>query len=155
MPVPTHKAVADEIISLVKKHEQNADMIKIAELGAGWGGLMRSLAQAFPNAHITGYELSPFAYVFSKLRFLLKTSAELYFKDFFKADLGGYDIIVFYLTPKLTKQLQEKFENDLKPNTLIISNAFPLPDWTPIEIVDVKAIVKTPIYVYRKSHVTL
>jgi hypothetical protein len=45
--------------------------------------------------------------------------------------------------------LKTKFEEELKPDTLIISNTFGITDWEPEEVITLNDIHQTPIYRYR------
>ena len=45
--------------------------------------------------------------------------------------------------------LKEKFEQELKPNAIIISNAFPILEWQAIEQDETNILVKIPVYVYQ------
>ncbi len=45
--------------------------------------------------------------------------------------------------------LKTKFEEELKPNTLIVSNTFRLAGWEPEEVITLNDIHQTPIYRYR------
>ena len=151
MPVPTMPRVKRGILKAITKHiDDNDEHLKIADLGSGWGGVAFSIAKAFPNARITGYEISPSPFWFSKILSQFYKNASITRQNFFDQDLRDYDVLVFYLTPRLTQKLQDKFSDHLKPGTLIISNAFPLPDWQAVEIVEIKGGWPTiPIYTYR------
>lgn len=149
-PVPTLPWVKNKIITLLLKYQNASDVLQIAELGSGWGGLCFQMARRFPNGTITGFEISPFPYWTSKLRqFFSRKDVKFSGHDFFQEDLSGYDVIVCYLSFKHMKWLKDKFEEELKPGTLIISNAFPIPDWEPLETTSTNIFVKIPVYVYR------
>ena len=45
--------------------------------------------------------------------------------------------------------LKTKFEEELKPNTLIVSNTFRLAGWEPEEVITLNDIHQTRIYRYR------
>ena len=63
--------------------------------------------------------------------------------------LDGAEVIVCYLFPEGMRSLKDKFEEELKPNTLIISNTFRLAGWEPEEVITLNDIHQTPIYCYR------
>ncbi len=123
----------------------------IYELGAGWGGLSIALAKTFPAAHIKAYEISPLPLWVAKLRNHLYGIKNLsfYSDNFFDISLDDANAIVFYLSPWHSRKLAEKFSKDLKPGTIIISNAFPLPGWTPIETETLHFALEKNIFIYR------
>lgn len=123
----------------------------IIELGCGWGGLIAGLTRAYPNSRVIGYEGYPPAGFISRLRFRRVKSIKILQQDFFRSDLSGADVIVCYLSHDLMKRLQGKFDSELKPGALVISNAFPLPDWTPIDHIITRKIVPLHVWVYRKT----
>lgn len=145
-PAPTLPWVRTRILKALKTHLKN-DKVFIAELGSGWGGLSASISRAFPKAGLQGFELSPFPYWFSKLR----ESKKIRFtrSDIFDQDLSEYDAIVYYLSPVVADRLSVKFKAELKPATLIVSNAFHLPGFDPVEILETNIGVKIRIYVYK------
>ena len=151
-PVPTLPWVRRKIIALLRHYRTQNTPLKIAELGSGWGGVCFSLAKAFPKSHITGFEISPCPYYYAKIRQLFSKKHVTFTKEsFFEADLSEFDVIICYLPPKHMIWLKEKFETELKPNTLLISNAFPIPDWTPTEEDKTSILVNIPIYVYERQ----
>ncbi|HRQ61578.1 MAG TPA: class I SAM-dependent methyltransferase [Alphaproteobacteria bacterium] len=145
-PAPTLPWVRRKILQALKTHLKN-DKVFIAELGSGWGGLSAAISRKFPAAGVQGFELSPFPYWFSKLR----ESKKIRFTraDIFDQNLAEYDAIVYYLSPVVADRLAEKFREELKPGTLIISNAFKLPGFEPIEVLETNIGVKIRIYVYK------
>jgi trans-aconitate methyltransferase len=145
-PAPTLPWVRAKILKALKTHLKN-DTVFIAELGSGWGGLSRAMSRRFPKAGIQGFELSPFPYWFSKLREGKKIRFTR--SDIFDQDLSEYDAIVYYLSPVVAERLSAKFQAELKPGTLIISNAFQLPGFEPVEILETNIGVKIRIYVYK------
>lgn len=41
-------------------------------------------------------------------------------------------------------ELQKKFEKELRPGSIVVSNVFALPTWKPISVVDNVYLYKTP-----------
>ena len=148
---PTMPWVRKLIINALKKHHPTTnESLNIAELGSGWGGLSFAVAHQYSNAHITGYELSPFPFWVSKIRqFLSRKNVTFERSDFFKTSLKEHDVIICYLSPKHMAWLKPKFEAELKKDAIIISNAFAIPDWTPIDSYSTQHGLKIPVYVYK------
>lgn len=146
-PIPASRRVIKAALELadVKKGET------LYDLGSGDG---RVLLDAVKNHKCrgVGYELILPVFLFSKLKVFLSGGADnikLYFKDFYKADLSGADVIFCYLIPHGMKKLSQKFEKEpLKKGTKIVSFSFKIKDWTPKKVL--KLDKNTPsIYLYE------
>ncbi len=149
-PVPTLPWVKKKILQLLLKHSNKDAPLKIAELGSGWGGVTFQLAKKFPNAHVTGFEISPFPYWYSKIRQTLSHKKVNFTKNsFYDVNLSDFDVIICYLSPQHMAWLKDKFEDELKSDTLIISNAFPILDWPTIDEDETNIFVKIPVFVYK------
>lgn len=147
-PTPTSPIVKKKLLSMLPKLFQG-DVI--AELGSGWGNLAFTLACRFPACKIVGYEISPFPYYFSKIASNRFTLPNLIIerKDFFQIPLHQVSLVVCYLYSGAMYRLKEKFENELAPNTYVISHTFAIPGWIPIRVERADDLYRTPIYLYR------
>lgn len=147
-PVPTLPWVRDQAVKLLRAHYETTAPIKIVDLGSGWGGVMALFAKHYNHAQIDGYELSPWPFYFSRLRFMNRKRLSVYRQDFFAADLSGYDVLICYTHPELMAAFQQKIDT-LKAGALIISCAFPIPNHTPIATQICGKGIETEIYLYR------
>lgn len=139
-PTPSSPAAKKALLELLPSSIEG----KVYELGAGWGGLLKELRDRYPN--VVGFELSPLPWLVCKLRGLPCVR-----KDFFQQDLKEAKLIICYLYPGAMKRLQHKFETELQPGTIIISNTFQIPGWQPQEVRELNDLYKSKIYLYRKS----
>jgi len=146
--------------SKVKKVIENAlpEKIegKVYELGCGWGGLAFQLATHYPDQEILAYEVSPIPWLYTDImrRIYRLPNMTLYWKDFFNESLSDAGLVVCYLYPAAMERLKKKFEAELSPGTVIISNTFAIPGWEPEQVVKVNDFYRTKVYVYRvtESH---
>lgn len=124
----------------------------ICELGSGWGTLVLPLALRYPQCVVIGYESSPIPFFFSKIRacFSRRKNLILLRRDFFKESLSDAALVVCYLYPEAMRILRKKFEDELRPGTIIISNTFGIPGWEPIEVHIIDDMYKTKVYLYRR-----
>jgi len=77
-------------------------------------------------------------------------------QDLFKTDISQASIITMYLLPDTVNLLKDKFQNELKPGTRIVSHDYPLTGWIPEkyvqmdleEKVQISGVTTTLIYLY-------
>lgn len=89
------------------------------------------LAKNNPNSKIVWIELSPFFYIFSKIRayFSWLKNIEIKYWNALNENLIKYDVIYLFALPKAIKtKLQPLFKNSLNKNFRIISYCFQI-DW--------------------------
>lgn len=146
-PMPTSGKVRKIILDASLKASQGT----IFELGSGWGTLLLPLAKGHPRCRVIGYETSPIPYYVSKVRGMISGSDNLKVvrSDFFHEPLHEAALIVCYLYPGAMKMLKQKFDEELKPGTLVISNTFSIPGWEPLEVHVADDMYRTKVYVYR------
>jgi hypothetical protein len=152
-PVPTTPRVAAEIFEscppedLIPAEAGGA----VYELGSGWGHLALALARRFPERAVVGYELSPLPWLVSRLLLRVRPRLNLTLRraDFWDADLGDAALVVCYLYPGAMRRLREKFERELPQGALVVSNAFLVPGWRPLETRHAADQYGTPVYLYR------
>lgn len=125
----------------------------VYELGSGWGTLLIPLAKKYPHCQMTGFETSPLPFWSSRLWLSMTnlSNVKLARKDFFFVDLSDASLIVCYLYPGAMKKLNAKFDAELKPGTLVISNTFAVPEWKAESILEIHDLYRTKIYLYRIS----
>lgn len=116
------------------------------ELGTGTGNVSKKALKM--GALVTGYELSPIAYIWTAISLSLTGQRfKLKMRDFFKEDLSEADVIYTFLTPRTIGRLEKKLRKEAKKRTIVISYAFPMigiPIFKKIE--DGKT---APIYIYK------
>ena len=146
-PMPSSRKAQKAIISAIPPNTHGL----IIDLGSGWGNVAFSLARSFPQATIRGVELSLVPWAVSRIRASLFGSSNLDIQrgDFQDISLDDAEVVVCYLLPGGMASLKAKFEEELKPNTLIVSNTFRLAGWEPEEVITLNDIHQTPIYRYR------
>ncbi len=147
-PMPTSTKARRAMLDLVADARPGV----IYELGAGWGGLAAALARRFPDARVVAIELSPLPWAVCRLRVLLFGPANLRVRwgNALKADLRDADLVACFLCPEVMAPLDSKLADSLKPGTLVLSNAFALPGWQPVDQVRLNDLHRSPIYLYRR-----
>lgn len=145
-PMPTSPKVKKTLIKNLPIDWKGS----ITELGSGWGTLAFVLAKKYPNCSIRAFENSPIPYILSKCRSFLEPHKNLHIlrQNFFDQPLHESSMIVCYLYPGAMIKLKEKFENELKNGTLVISHTFAVPGWSPSKIFEVSDTYHSKIYFY-------
>lgn len=145
-PMPTAPKAKRVLLSNLPSYRQGT----LYELGSGWGTLAFPLAKKYPNCSVVAYENSFVPYYFSRLRLCFSRHKNLHIKkqDFFNKDLSQASMIVCYLYPRAMQKLKKKFETELKKGTLVVSNTFSIPGWTPYKTYEIKDIYHSKIYMY-------
>ena len=146
-PMPTSAKVCRAMLDILPNNIDGA----IFDLGSGWGTLAIPLARQYPNCPVYGYEISPLPWFYSYLRKGISGFRNLRFHryNYLKVDLSAAAIIVVYIHADGMEILKSKFEHELKPGTLIVSNFFQIRGWEPIQTTTVDDIHQTKVYLYQ------
>jgi hypothetical protein len=152
-PMPTTEKAKKKILAAIPRETQGI----IIDLGSGWGSVAIRLAKLLPHCHVIGYETSPVPYLISVIWAWLSGYGNLRFfrKNFFQQDLGQAALIYCYLHPKAMVKLKKKFDDELRPGTIVISNTFAVPGWNPVQVIQQQDIYRTRIYLYVKRPHTI
>lgn len=119
------------ILTILNDLNLNGDE-HVYELGSGKAGFLRAIEQKFGNTKLTGVEYASFPYFLSKLQIILANSKiNLIKKNLFKVDLKPADVIYCFLMPEMMERLEKKIQQECRPETLIISYCFKLPNIEP------------------------
>ncbi len=149
-PMPSSRKAIATFIDLIPDSTDG----KIVDLGAGWGTLAYPIARRFPDATVIGCELSPIPWLYSRAKgiFVRRPNLTLHRQSVFDADLSDVDVVVVFLHPAAMRKLGPKFERELRPGTLVLSNTFVVPTWKATQTHHLgKSWISTSndIYVYR------
>lgn len=124
--VPTSNKRITSVLKLANIKPED----KVAELGSGDGRVVIALARAGGTVH--GYEISPYL-IWRSRRLVNKAgvqkNAQIFFKNFWNANLSQYDVIVLYGIRHIMPRLEKKLQRELKPGTRVISVYFTFPTW--------------------------
>ncbi len=122
---------------------------RFIDLGCGLGGLVAYLARCHPRHRIEGIESAFLPWLVSVLRLARTPGAVCRFGDFWRLDLGDYDVVFAYLSPVPMPALWEKVRREMKPGTLFISYRFPVPGVAAHEVVELGDFARTRLYLWR------
>jgi hypothetical protein len=152
--VPSPQSVVADML----RHADVTDKDFLIDLGSGDGRIVLTAAKVF-GARGFGVEIKDD---------LVKRSNEAAQKeglgdrvkfikqDLFKTDMSEATVITMYLLPDTVNLLKDKFVNELKPGTRIVSHDYPLTGWIPEKYVQmdledkvqISGVTTTLIYLY-------
>ena len=101
----------------------------VYDLGCGDGRIIITAAREY-GARAVGIEIDLLRYLWCQTLITvlrLRGQVRIVYGDFFKQDLRHADIVICYLLQHTNEALQGKFEQDLQPNTRIVSHNFTFP----------------------------
>jgi cyclopropane fatty-acyl-phospholipid synthase-like methyltransferase len=149
-PAPTMPSTRRVVIDLLREHTRDYKTLRLAELGSGWGGLAIKIANSFPCAAVTGFEISPYPRLVSRLMTMFNSRITILCEDFYDHDLTQYDALICYLSPQHMQRIEEKLQK-LQNKPLVISCSFSMPNTTPSEVVTFRQLVTVNVYVYHSG----
>ncbi len=145
--IPTDRKSRRVIINCIRERYKDDVAINIADLGSGYGHLVRDIARDFRNANITGVELLWVPYLGGKVLCKRFKNIKIVKDDILKHDLSPYEVIVFFF--RTDHDLDKKLENEFK-GKLVISNNFPLKYREPDEVIEMKeTFVNRKLFIYN------
>ena len=164
-PMPVSPLVLPVLTEAVRRALPHSEQPVIMEAGCGWGTIVFTLHDAFPQAELHGIELSPVPWLYARFRACLRrvrlwprralrraASSQsvgpviIHRGDLFRHSFRHVDILVTYLSTEHMARLQDR-EEELPP--VVVSVAFALPGRRPDTTLLVPDIYRTPVYIYR------
>jgi SAM-dependent methyltransferase len=129
--VPSSKRAVEAMIRLAKLKAGQ----RVIDVGSGDGRVLFAAAQA--GAQAVGIEINPYLVLWTRLRAFLgpyRGRVRVLWRNLWKADLRGADVVFVYLIPWRMEDLAEKLEDELQPGALVISNSFIFPEWKILQL---------------------
>jgi len=144
--VPTDSETIRKIISELGT-DKPAGPAVIYELGCGPAEFLRQAEKSWPRARLIGVENLFSLYLINKIRLKLQGSQiRLLPANIFSVDLKDADLIYCYLNNAAMARLGEKFAQECRSGTRIVSRSFPMPQFRPEQVLTVR---HKKIFFYR------
>ncbi|XP_043481436.1 ATP synthase subunit C lysine N-methyltransferase [Leptopilina heterotoma] len=122
----------------------------LIDLGSGDGRIVVAAAKSGFKAY--GIELNPCLIAYSKVLALtqgLRSNASFFRGDLFKCNLASYNNVVIFGVSQMMAEIEEKFNNELNKNSVVVACRFPLPNSVPVltvgEGIDTVWVYKVPL----------
>ena len=136
-----------ETISAIINELNIKNQSVVYELGCGQAVFLQSIEANFPKSTLIGVENLSTVYLLNNILLKFKKSQiKLIKKDIFKTNLEKADIIYCYLNNETMKNLGDKFMEECKNSTIIVSRSFPIPQFQPLKSIEIKS---KKIYFYE------
>jgi precorrin-6B methylase 2 len=129
--VPTPEPVVERMLELAKVGPNDV----VYDLGSGDGRIVIAAASKY-GARGVGIDIDP-----NRVREARDNAREagvadrVEFRqgDLFKADIGEATVVTLYLLSSINTKLRPKLLSELKPGTRVVSHAFAMGDWEPVQ----------------------
>lgn len=146
-PMPSSRGMRESVVEEIRRYENHGHVV---DLGSGWGGLAARIASAYPDRTVTGIELAPVPYLFSRLVYG-RGRGNLTFRreDFRELEPEDDTMYVAYLSPMAMESLRRRFETGLQRNIVLISALFSVRPWGATRTVRARDMHRTNIHVYE------
>ena len=134
--VPTPYPVVEKMLQLASVKPDEV----VYDLGAGDGRIVFTAVNKF-SARGVAVELDPWRSSLIREKVIrqgLKEQIEVRQEDFFKTILDKADVVTLYLLPEANRLLARKLLRELPTNARVVAHDYPIPDWRPKEVLNVK-----------------
>ncbi|MEK6222497.1 MAG: class I SAM-dependent methyltransferase [Chloroflexota bacterium] len=132
------------VISSQKKISRMLELVELKasdtliDLGAGDGRILIYAAHQY-GCKAIGVEIDPIRFILANIFIRwhkVGKLAQIHWGNIFEFDISSANVVTVYLTRQANAKLLGYFEEHLRPGSKIVSNAFPIKEWTPILIDD-------------------
>jgi len=133
--VPTPPAVVDAMLKVANVGPNDI----VYDLGSGDGRIVIAAARDY-GARGIGIDIDPQRIKEARVNAENdKVTDRVTFKqaDLFETDFSDATVVTLYLLTDLNIKLRPKLMQDLKPGTRIVSHAFGMGDWEPLQTLDI------------------
>lgn len=142
----TNRATATALVNLLPPGPQT-----VIDLGCGTGGVLLHLAMSRPDCRFVGIEHAPLTWLIARLRTHGLTNVSIRRGNFWAEPLAGYRLVYAFLSPAPMPELWAKLCREVEPDTLLVSNSFPIPGLPVQREIAVVDRRQTRLYLYRPT----
>ncbi len=121
------------------------------DLGAGIGSVAVPLAQRFPLLKVEAWERAPLPWLIARWRGRALANLTVRRQSLWECDLSRFDVVFAFLSPLPMPELGEKARREMRSGALLVSSSFPVPEWQPEQVIEVRDGRATKLYCYRMT----
>lgn len=122
--------------------------LRFVDLGCGLGSVITALKRARPECEFHGVELAPLPFLVSRWR-AWRAGCRVERRDLMAVDLSTFDVVYAFLSPAPMPALWAKAQREMRPGSLFVSLAFPVPGVAPQAVIAVSSRERHTLYVWR------
>ncbi len=123
----------------------------ILDVGSGTGRFVLLLARRLESSHVTGYEQAFLPALLGRIAARRLDTVQLRHADFWSEHFGRYDVVYAFLSPVPMLRLWHKASAEMRPQSWLVSNSFPVPGRMADEVLEVDDARHTRLYCYRMT----
>ncbi len=143
-----HPSAGIRVRTFIEKVPMRAGEL-LVDVGCGDGRVLRQARKRY-RVRCLGFEVNPLIVIIAKLSVLGRRGVTIRWRNFWKVNLAGADILFCYLFPDVMERLAAKLEGELRPGTRVVSCNFPFPRWAHEDVLyPDSSLYGDPIFVYR------
>jgi hypothetical protein len=130
---PFARSQAQDILEMIEL-TQIKSTDKFIDLGSGDGQIVLEVSKIAKLS--VGVETNPFLVIYSRILDFFTANGPVKFinKSYFSVPLTTYDVVYLYLNPESLKKIKSKLLDECSPGTIIFSNIYPVPGWSPSKV---------------------
>ncbi len=122
---------------------------KLLDIGSGLGGMLLYLDRARPQGFHEGVEIAPASWLVSRMRAAAQGARAIFRRqDYRRIDLASYDVVFAFLSPLVMQEVLAKARHEMRPGTLLVSLAFPLPGIVHDQVIKIGEGDRQTLYVW-------
>ena len=126
----------------------DARPLRLIDIGSGLGGLIFNIEKQVFGLQLSGIETAPVPWFISQLRkYQTGSKAKFILGDYNSLNFGDFDVIFAYLSPAAMVSLYLKAIQEMRPDTILISQEFEIPDVKATHVITAPENER-PTYVY-------
>lgn len=152
-PIPSTPQMNRLLIQKIKQYDESGSVI--VDIGSGYGGTIRALAQAFPNRLIIGCEFSFFPRWVSRLFLMRSSNVQIVSDNGFDYVKSHPDVTSAYYYFPLNRRAKKRVSDLLEHfNGTVFANTYPHPDFIPTDETKAGDVFKSVLYVYAGKRIS-
>ncbi len=141
----TNQATLEALRTLV----MNEKAQRIMDAGCGTGTVLRSLALAYPDQQLEGWEIAPLPWAIAWARTRRLSNCRLHRASFWPVSWREADLVYVFLSPVPMQRVWSKALAEMRPGCLLVSNSFEVPNTLPERVISLDDRRRTRLFLYR------
>ena len=131
--IPSRPWVVQELLNELDLPKEDAVCLAFS---TGRSGFLHALEKEYPKIKLLANEHAMFPFLVSKLQALTRsTRIKIFHERIHRVNVKAVDFIYCHLNPEDLRGMGKKFKFECKPNTIIVSTGFNIPDLEPFKII--------------------